>query len=66
MYYYWRESLCMAEYMDRAYSRFRMAVKQSVVTPLMEGIQGEHWTSRRPTRIPSLGSISNTARRSGW
>jgi hypothetical protein len=34
-----RVSLCMAEYMDRAYIRFRMAVKQSVVTPLMEGIQ---------------------------
>jgi hypothetical protein len=26
--------------MDRAYIRFRLAVKQSVVTPLMEGIQG--------------------------
>jgi hypothetical protein len=35
-----RVSLYMAEYMDRAYIRFRMAVKQSVVTPLMKGIQG--------------------------
>jgi hypothetical protein len=35
-----RASLCMSEYMDRAYIRFRMAIKQSVVTPLMEGIQG--------------------------
>jgi hypothetical protein len=35
-----RVSLCMAEYMDRAYIRFRMAVKQSVVTPLIEVIQG--------------------------
>jgi hypothetical protein len=30
-----RVSLCMAEYMNRAYIRFRVAVKQSVVTPLM-------------------------------
>jgi hypothetical protein len=35
-----RVSLCMAEYMDRAYIRFRMVVKQSMVTPLLEGIQG--------------------------
>jgi hypothetical protein len=26
--------------MDRAFIRFRMVVKQSVTTPLMEGIQG--------------------------
>jgi hypothetical protein len=35
-----RVSLCKSEYMDRAFICFRLVVKQSVTTSLMEGIQG--------------------------
>jgi hypothetical protein len=35
-----RVSLCMSEYMDLGFIRFRLVVKQSVTTPLMKGNQG--------------------------